>query len=69
MCGICGIVYNDRTRPVSGRMLLSMRDALAHRGPDDAGHYLASGIALGSRRLSIIDLSERGHMPMATPDG
>lgn len=69
MCGICGIVYHDRTRLVSGRTLLAMRDALAHRGPDDAGHYLAAGVGLGSRRLSIIDLSRRGQMPMRTPDG
>ena len=46
-----------------------MRDVLHHRGPDDAGHYLAPGIGLGSRRLAILDLSERGHMPMSTPDG
>jgi len=41
-----------------------MRDALVHRGPDDAGHHLGPGVALGSRRLAILDLSERGHMPM-----
>ena len=46
-----------------------MRDALYHRGPDDAGEYRAPGIALGTRRLAILDLSERGHMPMQTPDG
>ncbi|MFN2513875.1 MAG: asparagine synthetase B, partial [Pyrinomonadaceae bacterium] len=69
MCGICGIVYRDREYPVNESVLLRMRDSLAHRGPDDAGQYLASGIALGSRRLSILDLSERGHMPMSTADG
>jgi len=69
MCGICGIVYRDRAHPASESVVLAMRDALEHRGPDDAGHYLAPGIALGSRRLSILDLSERGHMPMTTPDG
>ena len=69
MCGICGIVYRDRAYPVSESVLLTMRDSLTHRGPDDAGQYLASGIALGSRRLSILDLSERGHMPMSTADG
>jgi len=42
---------------------------LMHRGPDDAGHYLSPGIALGSRRLAILDLSKRGHMPMSTADG
>jgi asparagine synthase (glutamine-hydrolysing) len=46
-----------------------MRDSLVHRGPDDAGYYLRPGIALGSRRLSILDLSARAHMPMSTADG
>jgi asparagine synthase (glutamine-hydrolysing) len=69
MCGICGIVESDRSRPVSEGVLLSMRDSLKHRGPDDAGHYIRPGVALGSRRLTILDLSERGHMPMSTPDG
>src|SRR5437016_1819032 len=69
MCGICGIVSSDRTCTVAESTLLAMRESLAHRGPDDAGQYLAPGIALGSRRLSILDLSERGHMPMSTEDG
>ncbi len=69
MCGICGIVYSDRDRIPSERTLLEMRDSLTHRGPDDAGHYIAPGIALGTRRLAILDLSERGHMPMSTSDG
>src|SRR5262249_52418525 len=68
MCGICGIVSTDPTYPVSESTLLSMRDSLAHRGPDDAGHYLAPGVAMGSRRLAIVDLSERARMPMNTPD-
>jgi asparagine synthase (glutamine-hydrolysing) len=69
MCGICGIVYRDRNDQTSQEELFAMRDSLTPRGPDDAGHYLAPGISLGSRRLSILDLSERGHMPMSTPDG
>jgi asparagine synthase (glutamine-hydrolysing) len=69
MCGICGIVYRDQGYPVSERKLFAMRDTLTHRGPDDAGHYLSPGIALGSRRLAILDLSEHGHMPMSTADG
>src|SRR5262249_28653876 len=59
----------DRESLISSEGLLAMRDSLSHRGPDDAGHYLASGIGLGSRRLSILDLSDRGHMPMSTSDG
>ncbi len=69
MCGLCGIVYSDRNRVVSERSLIAMRDALTHRGPDDASHYLAAGIALGSRRLAVLDLSERGRMPMSSADG
>ena len=48
-----------------------MRDALVHRGPDDAGLFVdaGAGVALGSRRLAVIDLSEHGHQPMTSPDG
>src|SRR5262245_22930034 len=69
MCGICGIVHCDPEYPVSKSALINMRDTIADRGPDDAGYYLDSGIGLGARRLAILDLSERGHMPMSTPDG
>ena len=69
MCGLCGIVYSDHKLLASKETLIAMRDALAHRGPDDAGHYIAPGVALASRRLAILDLSERGHMPMSSPDG
>jgi asparagine synthase (glutamine-hydrolysing) len=69
MCGICGIVSVDSTYSVPESTLLAMRDSLTHRGPDGAGCYSASGAALGSRRLAILDLSARGHMPMGTPDG
>lgn len=46
-----------------------MREALSHRGPDDAGHWVdpASGIALAHRRLSVVDLSAAGHQPMRSP--
>ncbi len=46
-----------------------MTDAIAHRGPDGEGHYIDGPLALGHRRLAIIDLSEAGHQPMATEDG
>jgi len=47
-----------------------MRDAMAHGGPDDAGLYLdrEKGVALGHRRLSILDLSSLGHQPMGSDD-
>jgi len=69
MCGICGIVHDDREREISSATLRSMRDSMTHRGPDDAGEFLAPGVALGSRRLSILDLSPRGRMPMSTSEG
>ena len=69
MCGIAGLVHKDASYLVDERRLLAMRDSITHRGPDDAGSFIAPGIALGSRRLAILDLSERGHMPMSTPDG
>jgi asparagine synthase (glutamine-hydrolysing) len=69
MCGISGIVSADRETLFSTTTFLRMRDVMSHRGPDDAGHYIAPGIALGSLRLAILDLSDRGHMPMSTVGG
>ncbi|MBS3820272.1 MAG: asparagine synthase (glutamine-hydrolyzing), partial [Phycisphaerae bacterium] len=63
MCGIVGIV--DET-PVELPVLEAMRDALRHRGPDDAGLWRSPDgcVGLAHRRLSIIDLSPGGHQPM-----
>lgn len=69
MCGICGVVHRDAARPVDAGALAAMLDAIVHRGPDDEGSFVGDGAALGSRRLSIVDLSPRGHMPMCTEDG
>ena len=69
MCGICGVAGPGGSTAIEERRLLAMRDSMTTRGPDDAGHYAATGIALGSRRLSIVDLSERGRMPMVSADG
>jgi len=72
MCGIGGVV---RTSPMtderSSAQLLSMAQALAHRGPDDEGVWLdaAAGIGLCHRRLSIIDISPLGHQPMRSASG
>ena len=63
MCGIAGIAG-----PGDLSVIGAMTDALAHRGPNDRGCYVASGIALGARRLSIIDVAG-GHQPMANEDG
>src|SRR5687768_10629727 len=67
MCGIIGHV-GPRARALEGR-LLSARDAMAHRGPDDAGLWTDDHAALGARRLSILDLSPSGRMPMTSADG
>ena len=69
MCGICGIVPGKNGKPVDENVLPRMRDAMTHRGPDDAGVFVFPHVGLGSRRLSIIDLSEHGHMPMTSDDG
>jgi asparagine synthase (glutamine-hydrolysing) len=66
MCGICGIA--GEKAGAAGPMLERMLAALRHRGPDDSGRLLAPRIALGSRRLSIIDLPG-GHQPIASEDG
>lgn len=68
MCGICGIVAKKNASPVEEHMLLKMRDVMTYRGPDDSGVFYSTTVGLGSRRLSIIDLSEQGHMPMFSAD-
>jgi asparagine synthase (glutamine-hydrolysing) len=67
MCGIAGIVRWDG-RPASTDEVAPMCDAIAHRGPDDQGLYGGEGVALGMRRLSIIDLAT-GHQPVRNEDG
>ena len=65
MCGICGCAGVE-----DGPMrVAAMLARLAHRGPDDEGAWQTQGIALGHRRLSIVDLSKDGHQPMTTADG
>jgi len=59
MCGIAGFNWKDEA------LIAKMDQALRQRGPDDEGTYVDGPISLGHVRLSIIDLSERGHQPMA----
>ena len=67
MCGIAGIVRWDGA-PVPEHEIRDMCSAIVHRGPDDEGVYLGDGVALGMRRLSIIDL-EGGRQPISNEDG
>jgi asparagine synthase (glutamine-hydrolysing) len=73
MCGITGFLdlQSARTREELEAVVGSMADTLSHRGPDDSGVWVdaALGLALGHRRLSIIDLSPLGRQPMASADG
>ncbi|HOP16323.1 MAG: N-acetylglutaminylglutamine amidotransferase [Chromatiaceae bacterium] len=63
MCGICGELRLDG-RAVAPELIEHMLPALQRRGPDDAGTWHSGRVALGHRRLSIIDLSNRSHQPM-----
>jgi asparagine synthase (glutamine-hydrolysing) len=67
MCGIAGIVYGERERPVPESLVRRMCGALKHRGPDDEGLYVQGAVGLGMRRLSIIDLSG-GRQPIFNED-
>src|SRR6516165_5250479 len=67
MCGICGIVTVDSGFVPDRRLLERMRDSISHRGPDGAGLYLAPGVGLGHRRLSIVDVAH-GQQPMYSAD-
>jgi asparagine synthase (glutamine-hydrolysing) len=79
MCGITGAVWDCPQKAIDASILARMTDVLRHRGPDDQGQYTADlvvhpgyatvpGIALGHRRLSIIDLAG-GHQPLGNEDG
>src|SRR5262249_5631693 len=68
MCGILGFINIDRARPADGRTARAMAAAIVHRGPDDEGFYFKDNVALGVRRLSIIDLAT-GHQPISNEDG
>ncbi|NQV91411.1 asparagine synthase (glutamine-hydrolyzing) [Candidatus Woesearchaeota archaeon] len=63
MCGIAGFNWDDQ------ELIKSMSSILVHRGPDGEGIYTNSGISLGHRRLSILDLSSAGAQPMSNKEG
>ncbi len=82
MCGIAGGIWLHNAPGLSRDVLRTMTDAIAHRGPDDQGHLIippknnpsildanpSPGVALGFRRLSIIDLAA-GNQPLGNEDG
>lgn len=67
MCGFAGYIHNYETFDKE-EVIHKMADRIKHRGPDDAHYYIDDGIALGFRRLSIIDL-EGGRQPILNEDG
>ena len=72
MCGVTGLWSGVPTPAEQLRAhALAMAESLRHRGPDDGGAWCApqSGLALGHRRLSIVDLSAEGHQPMSSAGG
>ena len=68
MCGIVA-VYQIDGQPISLAVLRHMTDSIRHRGPDGEGHYIDRSVALGHRRLAIIDLTPAGHQPMSNETG
>lgn len=66
---MCGIVGFTNTESNAGQILGEMMDRIRHRGPDAEGRYIDEDIALGHRRLSIIDISSQGDQPIFNEDG
>ena len=66
MCGFCGFNGNLTENEIT---LNNMMNKIIHRGPDSEGKYVTEKIAMGFRRLSIIDLSETGSQPMFNETG
>jgi asparagine synthase (glutamine-hydrolysing) len=71
MCGIAGFVDLGDSTSEWRDTIEHMTGVLAHRGPDDDGHWVdaGAGVALGHRRLAVIDTSPAGHQPMASASG
>lgn len=68
MCGLSGL-FDPSKRPELYQVISKMNDAIAYRGPDDSGIWIDDlGLALGHRRLAIVDLTSAGHQPMHSHD-
>lgn len=68
MCGIAGFYHHGSRRPADPHVLQGMVDTLRHRGPDEEGIWVGDGVALGMRRLRVIDPAG-GRQPIASEDG
>lgn len=68
MCGIAGFIDPLADEAKSAAFLERMLNRIAHRGPDDSGAWIEGDVAIGHRRLSIIDMSPFGHQPMVSDD-
>lgn len=71
MCGIAGYLFNERQTQLAEQVLCAMTTALTHRGPDSAGYWIDKGacVALGHRRLAVVDVSAAGAQPMQAASG
>lgn len=72
MCGFVGFLSASGVEPsIAGGTLHAMTEAIRHRGPDDVGYWAdpEAGLALGHRRLAVLDLSAAGHQPMLSESG
>lgn len=67
MCGIAGFIDGERSRDCAEQLIDRMCHVIRHRGPDDQGIWVGDGVALGMRRLSIIDVAG-GHQPIFNED-
>ncbi|HWT52973.1 MAG TPA: asparagine synthetase B, partial [Caulobacter sp.] len=67
MCGLAGLYDIKGSRPYDPALLTHMTDVIAHRGPDGSGLHVEDGLALGHRRLAVIDQAG-GAQPMRTED-
>src|SRR2546423_12833881 len=67
MCGIAGVIDLVQRRPVPPDLIRAMAEAIVHRGPDEDGFLEQPGLALASRRLSIVGLAD-GRQPISNED-
>ena len=69
MCGIVGCLALALEAEPDSSWVATATERISHRGPDDEGFYTDNDVALGYKRLAIIDLSQAGHQPMRSADG